>query len=65
MTNADILEDEDEGNSTYATTSGDDINYIEVSKEWTQWRIPLQSQCLTNDSCVTTSIIFFVVEPHY
>ncbi|KAA0042915.1 putative nuclease HARBI1 [Cucumis melo var. makuwa] len=33
MTNADILEDEDEGNSTYATTSGDDINYIEAIVE--------------------------------
>lgn len=38
MANANILDDKDEGDSTHATSSGDEINYIEVSNKWTQWR---------------------------
>ena len=38
MTNADILDDKDKGDSTYTTTSDDNINYIEASNKWTQWR---------------------------
>lgn len=38
MSNANILEDEDKGDLTYANTDGDKINYIEASNEWTQWR---------------------------
>ncbi|KAA0054020.1 putative nuclease HARBI1 [Cucumis melo var. makuwa] len=36
MANADDLEDIDEGDSTYAMITGDDIHYIETSNEWTQ-----------------------------
>ncbi|KAA0049825.1 putative nuclease HARBI1 [Cucumis melo var. makuwa] len=36
MTNADISEDVDEGDSTYATTAGNDIHYIETLNEWNQ-----------------------------
>lgn len=38
MTNTNILEDVDEGDSTYMTTAGDDIYYIETSNKWSQWR---------------------------
>ena len=38
MTNTNILDDEDKGDSTHATTSCDEINYIEASNEQTQWR---------------------------
>ena len=33
-----MLDDNDEGDSNYATPRGDDINYIESLNEWTQWR---------------------------
>ena len=36
MTNIDIPDDVDEGDSTHATTAGDDIHYIETSNEWSQ-----------------------------
>ncbi|KAA0040975.1 retrotransposon protein [Cucumis melo var. makuwa] len=38
ITNANILDDVNEGDSNYAITGGEDINYIEASNEWTQWR---------------------------
>ena len=33
-----MLDYDDEGASNYATTRCDDINYIEASNKWTQWR---------------------------
>ena len=49
MTNVDTLdENEDEGDSNYATTGGDHINYIEASNEWTQWRDDL-AQSMFNE----------------
>uniref|UniRef100_A0A9I9EHF9 DDE Tnp4 domain-containing protein n=1 Tax=Cucumis melo TaxID=3656 RepID=A0A9I9EHF9_CUCME len=36
MTNSEIIDDLDEGDSTYATTGGDEINYIEASNEWSE-----------------------------
>ncbi|XP_008444024.1 uncharacterized protein LOC103487473 [Cucumis melo] len=41
------LDDEDDGDSTHATTSGDDITYIEPSNEWTEWRDALASSMFT------------------
>ncbi|TYK08389.1 putative nuclease HARBI1 [Cucumis melo var. makuwa] len=38
MTNNEIIDDLDEGDSTYATTGGDEINYIEASNEWSELR---------------------------
>ncbi|KAA0063753.1 putative nuclease HARBI1 [Cucumis melo var. makuwa] len=38
MTNSEIIDDLDEADSTYATTGGDEINYIEASNEWSEWR---------------------------
>uniref|UniRef100_A0A9I9E3C9 DUF8040 domain-containing protein n=1 Tax=Cucumis melo TaxID=3656 RepID=A0A9I9E3C9_CUCME len=39
MTYCDDVEDEDEGDSTYATTTAsEDIQYIETTNEWSQWR---------------------------
>ena len=37
MTNNEIINDLDKGDSSYATTGGDKINYIETSNEWSQW----------------------------
>lgn len=34
--NIDVIKDVDEGDSTYTTTVGDDIHYIEISNEWSQ-----------------------------
>ena len=49
MTNVDTLdENEDEGDSNYATIGGDDINYIEASNKWTQWRDDL-TQSMFNE----------------
>ena len=49
MTNVDTLDDDDDkGDSNYATTVGDDINYIEASNEWTQWRDDL-TQSMFNE----------------
>lgn len=36
MTNTEMAEDYDEGDSTYATIVGDDIHHIEISNEWSQ-----------------------------
>ena len=38
MTNSEITDNLDEGDSTYTTTGGDEINYIEASNEWSEWR---------------------------
>ncbi|KAL4035331.1 hypothetical protein IC575_004015 [Cucumis melo] len=38
MTNSEIIDDLDEGDSTYATTGGDEVNYIKASNEWSEWR---------------------------
>ncbi|KAA0050395.1 putative nuclease HARBI1 [Cucumis melo var. makuwa] len=38
MTNIDDLEDINEGDSTYATITSDNIHYIETSNEWTRWQ---------------------------
>ena len=38
MTNDEIAEDYDEGDSTYDTTTGDDIYYIMASNKSGQWR---------------------------
>ncbi|XP_038885881.1 protein ALP1-like [Benincasa hispida] len=38
MTNSELIEDLDEVDSSFATTRGNEINYIESSNEWTQWR---------------------------
>uniref|UniRef100_A0A9I9EC68 Retrotransposon protein n=1 Tax=Cucumis melo TaxID=3656 RepID=A0A9I9EC68_CUCME len=38
MTYCDDVDDEDEGDSTYATTTAsEDIQYIETTNEWSQW----------------------------
>ncbi|TYK00771.1 putative nuclease HARBI1 [Cucumis melo var. makuwa] len=44
MMNADISKDIDEGDSTYATTIGDDIHYIETSNKWGQWKDDLAKE---------------------
>ncbi|KAL0539885.1 hypothetical protein IC582_024106 [Cucumis melo] len=36
MTNSEIINDLDEGDSTYATTEGGEINYIEASNKWSE-----------------------------
>ncbi|XP_050945179.1 uncharacterized protein LOC127150720 [Cucumis melo] len=38
MTNSEITDNLDEDDSTYTTTGGDEINYIEASNEWSEWR---------------------------
>ncbi|KAA0055062.1 retrotransposon protein [Cucumis melo var. makuwa] len=48
MTNIDIKDDIDEVDSTHATSAGDDINYIEMSNEWTQWRDELAEEMFSD-----------------
>ncbi|KAA0058874.1 retrotransposon protein [Cucumis melo var. makuwa] len=49
MTYCDNVEDEDEGDSTYATTTAsEDIQYIETTNEWSQWRDDLAASMFTN-----------------
>ncbi|KAA0063228.1 putative nuclease HARBI1 [Cucumis melo var. makuwa] len=38
MTNSEIINNLDEGDATYATTRGDEINYIAASNEWSELR---------------------------
>ena len=38
MTNSKITDDLNKGDSTYTTTRCDEINCIETSNEWSQWR---------------------------
>ncbi|TYJ98115.1 retrotransposon protein [Cucumis melo var. makuwa] len=59
MTNTNILEDVDEGDSTYTTTAGDDIYYIETSNEWSQWRDKLAESHLAAKDLLNKSF------PHY
>ncbi|TYJ98396.1 putative nuclease HARBI1 [Cucumis melo var. makuwa] len=47
MTYIDELDEEVDGDSTHATTSGDDITYIEPSNVWTEWRDALASSMFT------------------
>ncbi|KAA0051849.1 retrotransposon protein [Cucumis melo var. makuwa] len=48
MTYCDDVEDEDEGDSTYATiTASEDIQYIETINEWSQWRDNLAESMFT------------------
>ena len=47
MTYIEELDDEDDGDSTHATTSDDDITYIEASNEWIEWRDALASSMFT------------------
>ncbi|KAA0053146.1 putative nuclease HARBI1 [Cucumis melo var. makuwa] len=48
MTNIDIEDDIDEVDSTHATTAGDDINYIETTNEWTQWKDELAEEMFSD-----------------
>ncbi|KAL4014211.1 hypothetical protein IC575_026408 [Cucumis melo] len=49
MTYCDDVEDEDEGDSTYATTTAsEDIQYIETTNEWSQWRDDLAASMFTD-----------------
>ncbi|KAA0037840.1 retrotransposon protein [Cucumis melo var. makuwa] len=47
MNYIDELDDEDDGDSTHATTRGDEITYIEPSNEWTEWRDTLASMTIS------------------
>ncbi|KAA0043338.1 retrotransposon protein [Cucumis melo var. makuwa] len=48
MTYCDDVDDEDEGDSTYATTTAlEDIKYIETTNEWSQWRDDLAELMFT------------------
>ena len=44
MTNVDFVDDVDEGDSTYAPIGDDDIQFMEKSNEWTQWRDDLAAE---------------------
>ncbi|KAA0042062.1 retrotransposon protein [Cucumis melo var. makuwa] len=49
MTYCDNVDDEDEGDSTYATTTAsEDIHYIETTNEWSQWRDELAESMFTD-----------------
>ncbi|TYK10672.1 retrotransposon protein [Cucumis melo var. makuwa] len=48
MTYCEDVEDEDEGDSTYATTTAsEDIQYIETTNEWSQWHDDLAESMFT------------------
>ncbi|KAA0065928.1 retrotransposon protein [Cucumis melo var. makuwa] len=48
MTYCDDVDDEDEGDSTYATTTASkDIQYIETTNEWSEWRDDLAESMFT------------------
>ncbi|KAL0537555.1 hypothetical protein IC582_026534 [Cucumis melo] len=57
MTYIEELDDEDDGDSIHATTSGDDITYIEPSKNGLNGVMPLLRRCLRNGSCVISSTV--------
>ena len=44
MTNFDIPDDIDEGDSTHMTTVKDDIHYIETFNKWSKWRDELADE---------------------
>ncbi|KAL4025958.1 hypothetical protein IC575_014364 [Cucumis melo] len=49
MTYCDDVDDVDEGDSTYATTTAsEDIHYIETTNEWSQWRDKLAESIFTD-----------------
>ncbi|TYK09570.1 putative nuclease HARBI1 [Cucumis melo var. makuwa] len=48
MTNFDIEDNIDEVDSTHATTTVDDIHYIETSNEWSQWRDDLVEEMFSD-----------------
>ncbi|KAA0063727.1 putative nuclease HARBI1 [Cucumis melo var. makuwa] len=48
MTNFDIEDNIDEVGSTHATTTVDDIHYIETSNEWSQLRDDLAEEMFTD-----------------
>ncbi|TYJ99699.1 putative nuclease HARBI1 [Cucumis melo var. makuwa] len=48
MTNFDIEDNIDEVDSTHATTTADDIHYIETSNEWSQWRDDLAEEMFSD-----------------
>ncbi|TYK04752.1 retrotransposon protein [Cucumis melo var. makuwa] len=49
MTYCEDVDDVDEGDSTYATTTAsEDIQYIETTNEWSQWRDDLAESILTD-----------------
>ena len=58
MANTDISDDEDEGDLTHVTTSGDDMTCIEALNEWTQWRDALASLMFTEWQLCNTSYHF-------
>ncbi|KAA0036694.1 retrotransposon protein [Cucumis melo var. makuwa] len=48
MTYCEDVDDEDDGDSTYATTTAsEDIQYIETTNEWSQWRDDLAESMFT------------------
>ncbi|KAL0536280.1 hypothetical protein IC582_025223 [Cucumis melo] len=52
--NCDDIDDVDEGDSAYATTTtAKDIQYIETTNEWSRWRDKLAEAMFTECSCVT------------
>ncbi|KAA0054316.1 retrotransposon protein [Cucumis melo var. makuwa] len=54
MTYCDDVDDVDEGDSAYATTTtSEDIQYIEMTNEWSQWRNELTESMFTD--CISTS----------
>ena len=56
MMNVDISDNIDEGDSTHATTAKDDIHYIEVSNELSQYGgTSLQKKFSVIGSCVISS----------
>ncbi|KAL0537447.1 hypothetical protein IC582_026425 [Cucumis melo] len=55
MTYCDDVNDEDEGDSTYATTiASEDIQYNETTNEWSQWRDDLAESMFTEWQYVWT-----------
>ncbi|KAA0054744.1 putative nuclease HARBI1 [Cucumis melo var. makuwa] len=48
MTDFDIEDNIDEVDSTHATTTVDDIHYIETSNEWSQWRDDLAEEMFSD-----------------
>ncbi|KAA0046996.1 retrotransposon protein [Cucumis melo var. makuwa] len=54
MTNCDDIDNVNEGDSAYVTTTAAEyIQYIETTNEWSQWRDELAEAMLQNDSCIT------------
>ncbi|KAA0032832.1 retrotransposon protein [Cucumis melo var. makuwa] len=49
MTYCEDIDDVDERDSTYATTTAsEDIHYIEITNEWSQWRDELAESMFTD-----------------